>query len=949
MLTTEKLEEIFGIGKVTAAGRELVLKARKSDPKGPSDYRVRGRLAGEFSSAKMGTMIWCPNATELFPVLMDIDGSRSLCQEFWQWVREIGIHYTASRDGRDYSMSFTPFLLEIRGDGIRFADFIKTKDLEKAVQRGSNRYVQDEETGAWRSPPVEAALERFGFGYHIYTEFDFGDYWLANAAYLQNPLSGDYEVRDLEACERLVKLLQDSYGFLPIKEILDEKLLSRGDLNYLIARQILYFPLMTESAADTRQGTVFVDEAAYHRYLAHRYRENALLGGDGNSPAIGMQFRWHGQGGWSVVDEDGAYWLARKSKVIQRIPKTDFRLKVQEHEIIPDIRPVSPMDRDSQKAIEFAKFKRDVSDGVIPPIWREQDGHTRNGKRISHVVLSRWQSQYEAAKLKYPEDPVLGLIPAWRDRGGRSSADPDLLELWDDIYRKRVLGDHWDLATTHREFSDLAKQKGLKPWVYETSRVRWNEAKNGIFLESMHGRTVRYAYAGHVSPAKRNKLYNFEKPYILAHADHTPVSMKIENSATGNIIRTQLWLSYLIDNATGEKLAYVLCFWPPSARTIALLLFACLERHSFLPAFIVLDNAPEFHSVVTHKIANEARCSLLWRPPYEPRYGGSVESANRQTEVRNLRMLVGQTVTVKNLETYSRAFKASKPELMTLTELMAHLDAAFFDVELNSGSTKSGTQTMRQHIDRLLEDEVDEHGVPTYRTRLGMTEDVRRICMPPAPKGGTRIVRPGGWVEYQNLPYYHESLKRLAKKTVEIVPDLIDPTCLYVYYKGLKEQKWLTCICERLLPYAHFTRREFAGVFAEMRRDGIFRKRANAAKIVTDLIRRLKAFEQDPARVDVRAGKVETVLNMRGRAGFRFMPLPGSRVHAANAGSPLPAVGAMAANTPAASAAATTEADGDEMVSTAIAPEETASQISPPQSSRRKPVDSDDIDDVPVF
>ncbi|MGU7778685.1 integrase catalytic domain-containing protein [Burkholderia sp. PU8-34] len=943
MLTLEELEAIFRVTGVTDAGRKLVLSARVEDPSGPDKDRVKGKMAGEFYFRKTERMIYCPDAEKLFPVLMELDSRDSLCCEVWQWVKPIGITHKGSRDARNHRATFTPFLLDIRRDKIQFVDFIPLGKLQGAVKRGSDRYQFDPERSIWTSPPTEAALARFGFGYRICTKGQFGDDWYANALYLHEYLSGKYELKDRVAANKLLEALRTGFRFLPIKEVIQTGLLGRSDLNKLIVDQEVWFPVQTWSLADPN-AYIFADEDAYKEFMAQRQRENAVLGRDENSAAIGVRFIWHRQSGWAIYGEEDGFWKVRCGKQLEKIEKAAFVLKVHKGEIIFEGADVDPRRRNTQEAVDFAKWKIDVLEGREPAKWKT--GVRREGREITALTLSVWSKQYNDAKLKYPEYPVLGMIPLWRDRGGHNASDPELQEIWDDVYKRRVLGKRWNIVIMHEEFCVVAEERGLDPWSYETSRVHWREAKNSVFLENMYGRTVRYKYAGHVNPINRNKLYSFSKPYILAHADHTPLSIRLKNSATGRRIYQTLWLSYLIDNATGEKLAYVLCFWPPSARTISLLLFACLDRHKFLPALIVVDNGPEFHSIVTHNIVKEAGCNIVWRPPYEPRYGGAVESANRQTELRNLRALVGQTVTVKNIEIYERAFKSSNPELLTLTQLMGLLDAAFYEWEFESRSAHSGELTMSEHIEHLLEGEVDKDGVPAYRTRLEMTEDVRRICMPYDSRGTTRQVQPGGYIEYRNLPYYDNSLKALVGKYVEFKPDLIDPARVYIYCKASKGARWITGLCQKMLEFSHYSWRELDGIVAEMRLDGTFRRRSDSRTIYRKLIERLRHGKLTDKQLDVDAGKAETVSNMRSRSGFGYM------ARGANAGSQESRDDGVSAAKSAVAKADT--AQSDESNTSGARPQDEGRPsgkqgASPPQSGRDDDRDDDGWDELDFF
>jgi Mu transposase, C-terminal len=383
--------------------------------------------------------------------------------------------------------------------------------------------------------------------------------------------------------------------------------------------------------------------------------------------------------------------------------------------------------------------------------------------------------------------------------------------------------------------------------------VRDKECDRSVFVHFRDGSAARYAIAGFAPPGTANRLYQVGVPLFLAHIDHTPLGIRIENSANGRRIKCQVWLTVMIDAATGRKLAWTISFGVPSAAAVTAVLFECIDRHGCLPRFIVVDNAPEFDSIVMHRILQEAESHLLWRPAYHPRYGGPVEAANHKITVQVLQMLAGNTVAVKSLYDYSRTFIARSPELMTLTQLNAYLKGVFDEVEMEVGSARTGDESIKDYEARIATEVGVEH-----RKSIALTLAFRRLCMPRASNEGRRTVRDEGYVVVNNLAYFSEDLKRFRGQTVHVYPDLIHPGLVYIYVS--KDVGWIDGKSIFTDFFALYSRRELLGVLAELKL-GRLRGVRDPAFIARALAEKLLELERDPARCDYLARQMDSLMN----------------------------------------------------------------------------------------
>ena len=791
---------------VTEEGIDIVHEIRGGQPLEPKPRIRTGKIRGVYASHFMGCSIRLNDSLLQTALLYELDDPLSKCVEYYSWAKDIGgIRYSVSHGTRTQVDVFRPFLFEITENRCGFVDAFPTSMLKRSVDSGSALY-EEVADGYWTSPPLAERLSPYGLRYQILTESHFGKWYLLNMGLLSSYRPPEYKVRDPEACTTVAMMVKHK-GYMFRRELLDRQMICADDLNYLIVTGQVFFPLKIQDLMDMRSSAVFRDRVAYDVFKANKEANEGFLSLDT-------------RGGASSTS--GA-------------PSTE-----------PDF-----LQFVSREAYAYAQHKLSTLSERVS-YWWPGSGPGREGKLIAPATKAVWKSQAELGELLY-DSAAYGLIPRWQERGSRAKKFPESDKLWDLVYIKHRLMKRWTIRATHGMFTAIAKRLRLPFFSERTAKVRDQECDRSVFVKFRDGSAARYAIAGFAPPGTANPLYQVTVPLFLAHIDHTPLSIKIENSANGRRIKAQVWLTVMIDTATGRKLAWTISFSAPSAAAVATVLFECIRKHGCLPRFIVVDNAPEFDSLVMHRILQEAESHLLWRPAYHPRYGAPVEAANNKISVQTLQLLAGNTVAVKTLYDFSRTFIARNPELMTLTQLNAYLTGIFDEVELEVGSSRTGDESVKEYEAR----KDFEVGI-RYRKSLKMTRSLRRLCMPPASNNGLRRVRDEGYVVVNNLAFFSEDLKRFQGKSVRVFPDLIHPGFVYVYVG--KDVGW--CDAKSIYSdfFALYSMRELHGVLAELM-SGPLRGVRDPAVISTALAEKLVELERDPKRKDLLALQMDRLMN----------------------------------------------------------------------------------------
>src|SRR5258708_30262626 len=93
-----------------------------------------------------------------------------------------------------------------------------------------------------------------------------------------------------------------------------------------------------------------------------------------------------------------------------------------------------------------------------------------------------------------------------------------------------------------------------------------------------------------------------------------------------------IWMSVLPLAKTRKVAAVIFSYDRPNYRTLMLLVRACVKRHHRIPAKLVVDNAPEFHSLYFEIFCAMYGIEIIWRAPGEPRGGSVCESLFGLTE-----------------------------------------------------------------------------------------------------------------------------------------------------------------------------------------------------------------------------------------------------------------------------------------------------------------------------
>src|SRR5947207_2647834 len=178
-------------------------------------------------------------------------------------------------------------------------------------------------------------------------------------------------------------------------------------------------------------------------------------------------------------------------------------------------------------------------------------------------------------------------------------------------------------TAVYRLYRQACGQQGLPPVSERTFyRVRARFTTTDV-TAARGGRHAAYA-AQPFSWLDQTTPRHGERPFALAHLDHTELDIELISSVTGKPLGKP-WATFLTDANTRRILACYVTYDPPSYRSVMMAFRECVKRHQRLPQECFVDRGPEFGSVYFETLLTRHFVTKKDRPASHPRMGSVVE------------------------------------------------------------------------------------------------------------------------------------------------------------------------------------------------------------------------------------------------------------------------------------------------------------------------------------
>ena len=452
--------------------------------------------------------------------------------------------------------------------------------------------------------------------------------------------------------------------------------------------------------------------------------------------------------------------------------------------------------------------------------------------------IQRWRAAYHAAEAQYGCG-YLGLLDRVAARGNRtpraSEASVQLLETY--------LKDHYATpqakraAAVYRLYREACTRQGLAPVSERTFyRVRARVTTPEVTARRL-GRRAAYAAQPFFWHLDQTTPRHGERPFALAHLDHTELDIELVSSVTGQPLGRP-WATLLLDAYSRRILAVYVTYDAPSYRSAMMALRLCVQRHQRLPQELVVDRGPEFGSVYFETLLARYFMTKKERPAQQPRFGSVVERLFGTTTTAFLNQLLGNTQATKTPRQMTREVDPKRLAVWTLERFAARLSAWAYDVydqlehpalgQSPRDAFAYGMQLAGGRLHRLI---------PYTDEFLMLTR--------PTTRTGHAKVDPSRGLTVNRLHYWHPAFRQpqVAGSAVPVRYEPFDMSVVYAFVEG----QWVECVADDFAQVHGRSEREWQLILEEWRQQrrqhGQKRVRINGA-LLAQFLEDIAAEEQ---------------------------------------------------------------------------------------------------------
>lgn len=779
---------------INKTGRDFIDNILNSPP----SRRVGGgtkNVCVRFPSTKMGCVIQAESHTVELPFIWEWEHDPNVIIYLDQPTR-IKIRYK-SKTGRMIGALHTPDFIVITEEEISIIECKPEETLITLADKQPNRYLKDSERN-WRSPPAEEALKKYGIKYRIKSSADINTTLQRNLIFIWDYFSDSNLSMHENAARRINKLL-DTAGKASLSELFAyHPDISRDTVYSLIAHQRLISDIENNLLINPDSFYVYasIDDLKTHRIL-REYTQNPHI------PTInylnikpGNKLTWNDVT-WNIqnVGKDSVYLTNEETQPVKLT--NSYLLELIRKQ---DIRIINGNDEHSAIITEQLTGRTDSTgtkealrrfDSIAPYLDKSPDDALPPPTRTQRRYLKAWREAETVAG-----NGMFGLYDKTHRRGNRKKQLPEetyalMEEVRDEYYLK-----------TKRLFKTNAYSilitLGTERSIYIPSQKRFFQFLNSYSKYKTalkrEGRRMAYTHEAFHYILDRNTPIHGDRPFEIAHIDHTELDIELICSQTGNNLGKP-WLSIMIDAYSRVILAYVLSFDPPSTRSLMLITRYCVKEHGRLPNTLVVDQGREFTSIYFEQLAAMTKMILKLRPAAKGHFGSVCERHFGVTNTQFIYTLYGNTQNTKLLRTMTPETNPKKDAIWTLEELDLSLKAWIFETYPKIPHSSLLATPEDAFNQRLSNTGLREHKFINYDLSF-------YLLTLPQVKGDTRRTHPVKGIKINYIYYWNNILRHLPRGTkLEVRYDPHDLSKVYAY----TDNQWVQCDCAEPRLHQYFS------------------------------------------------------------------------------------------------------------------------------------------------
>ena len=608
------VERLLAEHGVNDAGRALVRSVREGQPARLVSGRA-GNSTGRYPSRKMGCTIQYESRTVEFAFVICCETDDAVVEYFDQPC-SLALDYPGRGEHR-VVVSHTPDFIVFGDEFVGFIECKPEDKLRKLSERSPGRYVADGDR-RWRCPPGEAAAERYGLGYRVWTPAGVTPALIDNSRFLEAQWGGGRSAVAADDLDRVLSSVRARPG-VSLEELVHD--LGDPDLVHLcILQRHVYVDLAAQFLSQPDRIRVFLDQAAAAAWSA----------------ALASVDRSEGS---------AAQTLARAT--LAKYPPESWSVALERYRTI-------------QHAIEAALPTR----ALVGP-----GSHSRR----------RWLSDFRRAKREGGVG-LVGLCPKTHQQGNFLPRFPsETYEILEKVAAEEYdTNKNATVQVVHATALDRCADAGVPCVSYDSFRKFLKRRDPAVTVARRKGRKAAAAAAPAFGP--RDPAVAGQGPLDVVHIDHTLLDVFVQVGPDPDGVPQRLWLTVAICAWSRSILGYDLSFDAPAVGGLLTTMRDLFRRHERIPNRVVVDRGPEFGSRAFEELCAACEINKLDRPSGRPKFGAVIERMFDTVNTQLVHVLSGNTQLLQNPRGMSREVDPRRDVIWRLPELDDALRRFLFDV-----------------------------------------------------------------------------------------------------------------------------------------------------------------------------------------------------------------------------------------------------------------------------